>query len=67
MLIRGERAPIVGSVCMDMVMVDVTGRVVEPGDEVVSSGVFKLRTGMAVKVDNKIQPSNSPEPKPEDS
>lgn len=39
----------------------------KPGDEVVSSGVFKLRTGMAVKVDNKIQPSNSPDPKPEDS
>jgi membrane fusion protein (multidrug efflux system) len=39
----------------------------KPGDQVVSSGVFKLRTGMAVKVDNKIQPSNSPAPKPEDS
>jgi membrane fusion protein (multidrug efflux system) len=39
----------------------------KPGDEVVSSGVFKLRTGMAVTVDNKIQPSNSANPKPEDS
>lgn len=37
------------------------------GEEVVSSGVFKLRTGAAVKIDNKIQPGNSPTPKPEDS
>jgi membrane fusion protein, multidrug efflux system len=39
----------------------------KPGDEVVSSGVFKLRNGGAVDVNNKIQPSNSPNPKPEDS
>jgi membrane fusion protein (multidrug efflux system) len=37
------------------------------GDEVVTSGVFKLRTGMAVTVDNKIKPGNDPAPKPEDS
>jgi len=37
------------------------------GDEVVSSGVFKLRPGAAVVVDNKIQPSNSANPKPENS
>ena len=37
------------------------------GDEVVSSGVFKLRNGAAVQVNNKIQPPNSPKPKPEDS
>src|SRR5215471_3953125 len=35
-----------------------------PGDEVVSSGVFKLRTGMPVQVNNKIQPENNPNPKP---
>ena len=40
---------------------------VKPGDEVVSSGVFKLRSGAAVVVNNKIQPSNNPAPKPEDS
>ena len=39
----------------------------KPGDEVVSSGVFKLRNGAAVTVNNKIQPSNNPAPKPEDS
>jgi len=38
-----------------------------PGDEVVTSGVFKLRNGAAVQVNNKIQPENNPSPKPEDS
>jgi len=37
------------------------------GDEVVTSGVFKLRNGSAVTVNNTVQPSNSPAPKPEDS
>jgi len=37
-LIRGRRAPIVGSVCMDMLMVDVTGMDISPGDEVVFIG-----------------------------
>ncbi len=40
---------------------------VHPGDEVVSSGVFKLRNGAAVQVNNKVQPENNPAPKPEDS
>jgi membrane fusion protein, multidrug efflux system len=40
---------------------------VSPGDEVVTSGVFKLRNGMAVVVNNKVQPSNKRAPKPEDS
>src|SRR4030095_15547048 len=37
-LIRGRRAPVVGSVCMDMLMADVTGQEVQPGDEVVIIG-----------------------------
>lgn len=37
------------------------------GDEVVSSGVFKLRNGAAVQVNNKVQPPNNPKPNPEDS
>ena len=37
-LVRGCRAPVVGSVCMDMIMIDVTGLAVEPGDEVVITG-----------------------------
>jgi membrane fusion protein, multidrug efflux system len=39
----------------------------EPGEEVVTSGVFKLRNGAAVRVNNKVQPSNSRTPKPEES
>ena len=39
----------------------------KPGDEVVTSGVFKLRNGAAVLVNNKIRPGNSPAPKPENS
>jgi membrane fusion protein (multidrug efflux system) len=40
---------------------------VNPGDEVISSGVFKLRNGSRVQVNNKVQPSDNPRPKPEDS
>lgn len=38
-----------------------------PGDEVVTSGVFKLRNGAAVRINNKVQPENNPAPKPADS
>ncbi len=38
-----------------------------PGEEVVTSGVFKLRNGAAVQVNNKVQPGNNPAPKPEES
>jgi alanine racemase len=37
-LVRGRRMPIVGSVCMDMIMIDVTDLDVAPGDEVVIIG-----------------------------
>jgi membrane fusion protein (multidrug efflux system) len=40
---------------------------VNPGEEVVTSGVFKLRNGAAVQVNNKVKPENNPAPKPEDS
>jgi membrane fusion protein (multidrug efflux system) len=40
---------------------------INPGEEVVSSGVFKLRNGGAVQVNNKVQPPNNPKPNPEDS
>jgi len=39
---------------------------VKAGDEVVTSGVFKLRNGAAVKANNTVQPSNSLTPKVED-
>ena len=40
---------------------------VNAGQEVVTSGVFKLRSGAAVQVNNDITPSNTTEPKPTDS
>jgi membrane fusion protein, multidrug efflux system len=40
---------------------------VKPGEEIVTSGVFKLRNGAAVVVNNKVQPGNNPTPKPENS
>jgi membrane fusion protein (multidrug efflux system) len=40
---------------------------VNAGDEVVTSGVFKLRNGAAVLVNNTVQPTNNPAPRPKDS
>jgi membrane fusion protein (multidrug efflux system) len=40
---------------------------VNPGDEVVTSGVFKLRNGAAVQINNTVTPANKRAPKPEDS
>ena len=40
---------------------------VKAGEEIVTSGVFKLRNGAAVQVNNTTQPGNNPAPKPEDS
>jgi membrane fusion protein (multidrug efflux system) len=40
---------------------------INPGDEVVSAGVFRLRNGGAVQVNNTVRPENIPNPKPEDS
>ena len=37
------------------------------GEEVVTSGAFKLRNGSAVTVNNDVQPPNDPAPKPEDN
>lgn len=63
---RGVRQQIVklGGARGDQVAV-VSG--IKPGEEVVTSGVFKLRPGAAVQVNNAIQPSNSAAPTPEDS
>ena len=40
---------------------------VKPGEEIVTSGLFKLRNGAAIFVNNKTQPRNNPAPKPEDN
>jgi membrane fusion protein, multidrug efflux system len=39
----------------------------EAGAEVVTSGVFKLRNGAAVRVNNQVQPGNDLVPRPEDN
>jgi membrane fusion protein (multidrug efflux system) len=63
---RGVRQQFVklGSARGDQIAV-VSG--LNPGDEVVTSGVFKLRNGAAVVVNNKLRPGNSLAPTPEDS
>lgn len=37
-LVRGKRCPILGNVCMDLAMVDVTGTDAQPGDEAIIFG-----------------------------
>jgi len=39
---------------------------VNANDEIATSGLFKLRTGVAVLVNNSVQPANNPAAKPED-
>ena len=62
---RGVRQQVVtlGDARGDQVAV-LTG--VAPGEEVVTSGVFKLRNGVAVQVNNSVQPANSLAPRPEE-
>jgi membrane fusion protein, multidrug efflux system len=63
---RGVRQQIVklGATRGDQVAI-VSG--VNPGDEVVTSGVFKLRNGAAVLINNNVKPGNNPKPRPENS
>ena len=63
---RGVRQQFVklGSARGDQIAI---GSGVKPGEEVVTSGVFKLRNGAGVVVNNKVQPGNKRSPKPEDS
>lgn len=37
------------------------------GDQIATSGIFKLRQGGPVKINNSVQPGNNPAPKPEDN
>jgi membrane fusion protein (multidrug efflux system) len=36
----------------------------QPGEQVVTSGQLKLKTGTAVRIDNSVQPRNDPNPRP---
>ncbi|WP_207433928.1 bifunctional UDP-N-acetylmuramoyl-tripeptide:D-alanyl-D-alanine ligase/alanine racemase [Sabulibacter ruber] len=49
-LINGQRAPIIGNVCMDMCMVDVTGLDVRAGDEVLIFGQELPLTELASRI-----------------
>lgn len=40
---------------------------INPGDEVVSAGVFRLRNAAPVLVNNSVQPGDNPNPKPDES
>ncbi|HLP07065.1 MAG TPA: efflux RND transporter periplasmic adaptor subunit [Opitutaceae bacterium] len=37
---------------------------VKPGEQVVTSGIFKLRNGMPVQINNAVQPTSDPAPHP---
>jgi alanine racemase len=50
-LVNGHKAPIVGSVCMDMCMVDVTGIDCREGDEVIIFGADNSVAAMAACAD----------------
>jgi membrane fusion protein (multidrug efflux system) len=39
---------------------------INPGDEIVTSGTFKLRNGAAVQINNTVKPANSRAPTPEE-
>ena len=62
---RGVRQQVVklGSARGDQIAV-LSG--LNPGEEVVSSGVFKLRNGAPIQVNNTVQPGNNRAPKTED-
>lgn len=40
---------------------------INPGDEIVSAGVFRLRNAAPVLVNNRVQPGDNPNPKPDES
>lgn len=51
MKINGQMAPVIGNVCMDMTMLDVTGISVSKGDEVVVFGDSPTMQELAAKID----------------
>lgn len=59
-----ERAVTLGKTHGDQVEI-LSG--LKPGEQIATSGIFKLRTGGEVNVNNSVQPGNNPAPKPEDS
>jgi alanine racemase len=50
-IVRDKKAPVIGNICMDMTMIDITGIDAHEGDEVVIFGENNPITGMAQKLD----------------
>ncbi|MGB3183070.1 MAG: bifunctional UDP-N-acetylmuramoyl-tripeptide:D-alanyl-D-alanine ligase/alanine racemase [Cyclobacteriaceae bacterium] len=50
-IVRGRRAPVIGKVCMDMTMVDVSGMEAREGDEVIIFGSEMSVTELAGRID----------------
>jgi membrane fusion protein (multidrug efflux system) len=40
---------------------------IEPGQEVVTSGMIKLKNDTPLVIDNSVQPTNNPNPKPQEN
>ena len=51
LLVNGQQAPIIGSICMDMCMVDVTGIKAKEGDRVIIFGNERPLTQLAQELD----------------
>jgi Alr-MurF fusion protein len=49
-LVKGKLAPVIGNVCMDTVMADVTGIDAQPGDEVIVFGADLPITELAARI-----------------
>ena len=49
-IINGKKAPIIGNVCMDMIMVDITGIRCDEGDEVIIFGEGQTAEELAQKI-----------------
>ncbi len=50
LVVKGKRVPIIGNVCMDMCMIDVSGLDVKEGDEVIIFGKEKSVTELATEM-----------------
>ena len=50
-LVSGREAPVIGNVCMDMTMIDITGIQAEEGDEVIIFGKDRPISALAAEID----------------
>lgn len=50
-LVKGKEAPVIGNVCMDMTMIDISGIHAEEGDEVIIFGKERSISSLAAEID----------------